>query len=455
MASPPFAPTGVTATAGDGQVTISWNAVSGVTSYNIYWSTTSGVTKTTGTKISSATSPYTHTGRTNGTVYYYVVTSVNNNGESGESNQVMVIPPQIPIILPKTGQTTCYNKSGTVITCAGTGQDGDLQRGVVWPNPRFTDNGDGTVTDNLTGLVWTKDGNAPGPAACSPGSTKTWQAALDYVACLNANSYLGYTDWRLPNVNELRSLVHAGQSDSATWLNTQGFNNIKDSYWPSTSCADDPTRAWIVYMWNGSVGNPAKFLGNYYVWPVRSELSRLLGDSIISIPKTGQTTCYDSGGNVITCAGTGQDGDIQSGVAWPNPRFTDNGDDTMTDNLTGLVWTKDGNAPGPAACSPGSTKTWQAALDYVTCLNTNSYLGYTDWRLPNINERNSLVHAEQSNTAPWLNTQSFYNVSWGVYWSSTSNANYPYYAWFGSMSYWMYYSAKSDNNNVWPVRSGQ
>ena len=92
LASAPSAPTGVSATAGNGQVSISWTSVSGATSYNIYWSTTSGVTKTTGTKLTGGTSPYTHTGRTNGTTYYYVVTAVNSYGESSESSQVSGTP---------------------------------------------------------------------------------------------------------------------------------------------------------------------------------------------------------------------------------------------------------------------------------------------------------------------------------------------------------------------------
>jgi hypothetical protein len=83
----PVAPTGVTATGGSKQVTVSWPAVSGATSYNIYWSTTAGITTATGTKIVGATSPYIHTGRTDSTAYYYIVTAVNSAGESVASAQ--------------------------------------------------------------------------------------------------------------------------------------------------------------------------------------------------------------------------------------------------------------------------------------------------------------------------------------------------------------------------------
>ena len=98
--SAPSAPTGVTATAGNGQVTISWSAVSDATLYNIYWSTTSGVTKTTGTKLTGAASPYTHSGLTNGTTYYYVVTATNSYGESNESSEVSetLIAPAPPAV---------------------------------------------------------------------------------------------------------------------------------------------------------------------------------------------------------------------------------------------------------------------------------------------------------------------------------------------------------------------
>ena len=63
-------------------------------------------------------------------------------------------------------------------------------------------------------------------------------------------------------------------------------------------------------------------------------LSNYAIDGTIQLPKTGQTHCYDTAGNPIACAGTGQDGEIQAGVAWPTPRFAVNGDTTITDNLT-------------------------------------------------------------------------------------------------------------------------
>jgi len=92
----PAAPGTVSAVSGDHQVTVDWRDVVTGTSYNLYFSTVPGVTKTTGTKIASATAPYVHTGLTNGTTYYYVVTTVSATGESVESAQVSAVP-QVPV----------------------------------------------------------------------------------------------------------------------------------------------------------------------------------------------------------------------------------------------------------------------------------------------------------------------------------------------------------------------
>jgi lysophospholipase L1-like esterase len=92
LSPPPPAPTGVTATADAGEATISWSAVADATSYNIYYSHTSGVTKATGIKLSNRISPSMVTGLNSGTTYYFIVTAVNADGESVESNQVSATP---------------------------------------------------------------------------------------------------------------------------------------------------------------------------------------------------------------------------------------------------------------------------------------------------------------------------------------------------------------------------
>ncbi len=93
--SVPSAPTGVSANAGNNQVTLSWVAVSGATGYNVYRSNTSGLTTASGTKLTaspSTTSPYVDSTAANGTTYYYIVTAVNGTGESSASTQVSAIP---------------------------------------------------------------------------------------------------------------------------------------------------------------------------------------------------------------------------------------------------------------------------------------------------------------------------------------------------------------------------
>jgi hypothetical protein len=181
------------------------------------------------------------------------------------------------INLPKTGQTACFDSSGDEISCAKTGQDGDLQKGVAWPNPRFTANADATITDNLTGLMWASNGNLmlkrdPHWEKQSPAAdgAVTWQHALDYVAKLNAENYLGHNDWRLPNFNEMVSFLNKAQSDSSAWLNSQGFTNAQggDYYWSSTTYINEPNKAWAVDMTYGNANYFYK-ANSHYVWPVR------------------------------------------------------------------------------------------------------------------------------------------------------------------------------------------
>ena len=167
----------------------------------------------------------------------------------------------------KTGQTTFYR----------TGDDGDLKKGVVWPNPRFTDNSDGTVTDNFTGLIWLKDANCAGLA--------NWYTAIDFAAALNAgdcglsdSSSAG--DWRLPNVKELQSLIHhkgfynpalPDTAGTGQWSEGDPFTGVvpNDYYWSSTTSFEHGTsKAWFVSPFAGHANIWYKG-DDFYVWPVR------------------------------------------------------------------------------------------------------------------------------------------------------------------------------------------
>lgn len=344
-------------------------------------------------------------------------------------------------------------KTGQQVTHAG-GDDGALQAGVAWPETRFGDLLDGTVSDGLTGLAWAKDADSPGPVVCGPGTQKSWQGALDHVQCLNQNDYLNYNDWRLANRNELASLADSGQASAAGWLNSQGFTNVRSLWhWSSSTVAGAPDAAWQVDLVSGKVDGAGKAGGSGVIWPVRPGPG---GTAAIAPAKTGQTGCWDSAGSPVACAGSGQDGEARAGLVWPAPRFTDHGDRTVSDNLTGSIWSKDGNTPGPSACGPGTPKAWLDALDHVQCLNLNRYLGFNDWRLPNKNELAGLVNSQQGSSADWLNGNGFGNALNQLYWSSSTVAGETGAAWQVHMSSGAVVSDGKSSGfvTVWPVRAG-
>jgi hypothetical protein len=171
----------------------------------------------------------------------------------------------------KTRQTGCWNALGTSETCAGTGQDGELQKGVSWPVPRFTDNGDGTVTDNLTGLIWLQQANYNSTSETT--GIATWSAALTFcnalysgICGLNDGSVAG--DWRLPNIKELQSLIDFSQYNPAL-PSGHLFTDVQSTdYWSSTTYAGGTVAGWLVHMNDGDVGHSEKTYSNY-VWPVR------------------------------------------------------------------------------------------------------------------------------------------------------------------------------------------
>jgi len=185
-----------------------------------------------------------------------------------------------PARVGETGQKTCYNAAGTVISCAGTGQDGDLQPGVAWPEPRFVDNSDGTVTDMLTGLVWLLDASCADLAGTDGDGKANWTTALtaaaslaDGTCVLTDTSVAG--DWRLPSRFELESLLDLEYSSPALsnaagtgqWTEGDVFEGVQSLYWSSTSNASNALNAWYFSV-DGALTTAGKD-NSISVWPVR------------------------------------------------------------------------------------------------------------------------------------------------------------------------------------------
>ena len=165
-------------------------------------------------------------------------------------------------VLPVTGQKKCYDAEGHEIPCRATGQDGELQNGVTWPEPRFVVR-QKTVLDKLTGLYWSKDADIR-------AKTMNWNEALHYVK--NNEQFLPekLLRWRVPTINELESLVDCSRHTPALPVD-HPFENVRDVYWSSTSSFFEPDWAWALYFNKGATGVGFKQEDGFHLWPVASK----------------------------------------------------------------------------------------------------------------------------------------------------------------------------------------
>jgi len=366
--SSPQPPSYVVAIPWDQEVMIIWDEVPDAVSFNLYWSTSPGINRNDRIKITGVTSPYLHQSLNNGTTYYYVVTSVNGDGVEGEESIEAGAMPSTspPFVLPDTGQDISHTSI--------YGEDSDY---LIHP-PSYTDNGDGTVMDNITGLMWQKGDD---------GIIRNQDEAIAYCRGLELG---GYTDWRLPSVRELSSLIQYDMFSPA--ISDTAFPDIRpEHYWSSTVNPVDSSKAWYVNFYDGYVFNHYR---DYY-------------DYVICV----------------------------RGYIYPPQRFVDNGDGTVTDRSTGLTWQRvslDGY-------------TLEEAIHYCEDISLG---GYDDWRLPNIRELQSLVDYEKIN--PSIDTSYFPDTRSSGYWSSTFHALHNSYGWYVDFS--SGYTGSADLNNGFSIR---
>lgn len=266
----------------------------------------------------------------------------------------------------KTGQIQCWNGSGNPISCSNTKMDGELQRGVT---KNYSDNSNGTITDHATGLVWQRCPAGTDLISCIGISAGyTWDSARNYCNTLN----IAGRKWRLPTRRELMTLLNYAGSN---YIDITYFPNSATSLWSDSDYASDTNYAWKVDFGTGHVNQSHK---------TYSSLS-------------------------VRCV---------SGEKRTEPNhFTDNGDGTVRDNTTGLIWQKCSYGQDPPSCTSSLTMdNWENAVSY--CKNLD--LASRSWRLPNINELNSLV--DVTRYEPTIHPAFFLGTGQDNYWSSTTDS---------------------------------
>lgn len=327
-----------------------------------------------------------------------------------------------------TCQTKCYDTEGNYIPCMNTGQDGEYQKGLSLIGTRFKVREE-IVKDNLTHLYWSRNANLG-------EFPMTWIEAFQYIRDINRNRLYGHNDWRLPNRQELRSLITYQYNRPSLPLGHPFLDVFSNWYWTSTTASISPKHAWYVHMEGARIFYGGKDQ-SYMVWPVR-------GTSNV-LNATGQRLCYDQLGAFTSCDKCSQDGTLQNGQALLENRFKKNGNE-IKDHLTALIWFHNADIKGDCV-------SWKAALDAIAQFNKTSKSS-SFWRLPNINELDSLVDC--ANFQPALTDSAPFNKVQSGYWSSTTSTFEPDWAWAlyldkGALGV----GQKKDRHfHIWPVRSG-
>jgi len=306
--------------------------------------------------------------------------------------------------IPATGQTTCYDADGNLISpCPVVGQPYFGQDANYQINPmsytKMDRNGQNLADDatswtmvrnNITGLIWDVDGSKRGDR----------NTTNKIVESLNTNRYGGYSDWRLPTVKELSGLVTYRIPYITPVINEVYFPNTKTSvYWSSTPYAMDTIYTWGVDF-NIGIADIYANASNCYVRAVRGEQSEAIN--------------------------------------------SDHGNGTVIDKNTGLMWQQDGIASG--------SLTWENALNYCETLDLG---GYPDWRVPTIKELMSLADYAQT-SAPAINNDLFNQTKSVFYWASTTtnHEDYASHAWGVDYKDGLpIFYPKETNNPVRAVRS--
>ena len=306
-------------------------------------------------------------------------------------------------VVVDTGQNACYNPSGNEITCPGTdaalgGQDASYTRDA----PKYNVNGNGTVTDLNTGLMWQQSADTNGDGTINASDKMTYAQAK---AAASALSLAGYTDWRLPSIKELYSLIDfSGVDPSGYSGDTSGLIPFIDASVFGFAYGDESAGERVIDAQFASssfyVGDGAPGMGGL-LFGVNFADGRIKGYGMNG--SNGEKTFY-----VLYVRGNSEYGTND---------FVDHGNGTISDRATGLMWAREDS---------GSAMDWAEALSWVQQKNAANHLGHSDWRLPNAKELQSIVDYTRSpDTTSSAAIDALFDTT--AITNEAGNTDYPYF----------------------------
>ncbi|MCB9079256.1 MAG: DUF1566 domain-containing protein [Anaerolineaceae bacterium] len=334
--------------------------------------------------------------------------------------------------LVDTGQTACFdNQNAIACPQAGAafyGQDAQFSSHA----PSYTANGDGTVTDNVTGLMWQQTPDTNGNGAITAADKMTYDQAQTY--CDNL-TLAGHDDWRLPSIKQLYSLIDFNGTDASGYEGSDATGLIPfidtglfDFAYGDTSAGERLIDAQYASstLYTGSTAND----GGRTLFGVNLADGRIKG---YGLAIRGRDKTF-----LVQC--------VRGQATYGQNHFVDNGDGAITDQATGLMWQQ---------ADSGQGLNWEEALNYCQSLTTANY---DDWRLPNAKELQSLVDYSRSPQAtgsaaidPLFTATPLTNeagqADYPAYWSSTTHRK-----WTGAYDQGVYVTfgrAMGYLDNIW------
>ncbi|MBF4691978.1 DUF1566 domain-containing protein [Fusibacter sp. Q10-2] len=283
-----------------------------------------------------------------------IYTDTIPNTNTNPSTSTNTVSTDLTYKIVDTGENTLYSDKAILnqvnVGDAFYGQDGNYEGN----QPSYTDNHDGTVTDLVTGLMWQQ----------TMASKMSYDDAVKYA---NASQLAGYSDWRLPTIKELFSLIqYTGKSGG----------EVADVLYIDTQYFDQP-------LGDTSIGereiDAQEWSSTKYVGLTMNHNETVFGVNFIDGRIKGYPLTKRNGDDNI-----GYFRLVRGNEAYGKNNFIDNGDGTITDLATGLMW---------QMADDGATRDWEEALSYAENL---SLAGYEDWRLPNVKELQSIVDYTKS-----------------------------------------------------------